>query len=153
MDLLFDIDRLKIYYEKAFPYDLMFRWMAYDKFENKTLRSLDDGTESGYFNRREFSFTLENDVYCRYQSFNSAKEFKEALVTKVPFKIDMGAVFNQPPKNQHTTTIIPIEKEMVFDIDMTDYDNVRTCCEGAKVCQLCWEFMVLATKVINESLI
>ena len=65
------------------------------------------------------------------------EEFKESLIAKVPYKIDIGAVYNIPP-NLHLTSIkdgfIPLEKEMVFDIDMTDYDNVRTCCEGAKVC-------------------
>lgn len=65
----------------------------------------------------------------------------------------MGAVYNFPPRKQHSVPLIPLEKEMVFDIDMTDYDNVRTCCEGAKVCEKCWKFMALATKVLNETLV
>ena len=31
VELLFDEDRLRIYYERIFPYKLMFKWISYGK--------------------------------------------------------------------------------------------------------------------------
>ncbi len=31
----FNVDLLKIYYDKAFPYDLMFKWLSYFKLKSQ----------------------------------------------------------------------------------------------------------------------
>ncbi|RZC71682.1 hypothetical protein C5167_034862 [Papaver somniferum] len=45
----------------------------------------------------------------------------------------------------------PVE-ELVFNIDMSDYDDVRYCCSGANICKKCWPLMTIAIKVIDSAL-
>ncbi|CAL8071467.1 unnamed protein product [Orchesella dallaii] len=117
----------------------MYRWLSYGNPE--------------FFSHREFSFALAGDVYIRYQSFTSNEDFVAELKRRKPEKIDIGAVYNQKPKTRDTLIdFIPLQKEFVLDIDLTDYDDVRTCCQGAKVCEKCWKFIAVAVKIMDASL-
>jgi len=98
---------------------------------------------------------LADDVYIRYQSFTDQQELERELLKKCPHKIDIGAVYSHRPKDHKTvksTAFQAQEKELVFDIDMTDYDDVRFCCSGAEICHKCWPLMVIAVKVIDRAL-
>ncbi len=46
------------------------------------------------FTHREFSFTLVDDVYVRYQSFDGQEGLEKALKKSVPYKVDIGAIFS-----------------------------------------------------------
>lgn len=50
--------------------------------------------KENYFLNREFSFTLADDVYVRYQSFKDQAELEEEMKKLKPQKIDLGAVYN-----------------------------------------------------------
>ncbi|XP_059443736.1 uncharacterized protein LOC132175726 [Corylus avellana] len=148
----FNANYLKVYYGKLFPHADIFKWMSYGN----------DGKhpacDQSYFSRREFSYTLDNDIYLRYQSFNSASELENSIKEKCPFKIDIGPVYSVDPAKRHAyaqtgdNVFTPVERELVFDIDITDYDDVRYCCSGADVCLDCWPLMTVAIKVIDTSL-
>lgn len=137
---------MKDYYAKAYPADLLYKWLAYGH-DGKHLRG-----DKSFPNRREFCFTLEGEIFARYQNFASAQEFREALKNKLPTKIDIGPVFNRKPSERHGVDLKPVERELVFDIDMTDYDNVRTCCSEANICGKCWPLMTAAIKVLDVGL-
>eukprot|EP01137_Pigoraptor_chileana_P000171 Opistho-2@35874 len=134
---------LRQFYDRIFPAKKFYRWLSYGN------------VDKDYFCNREFSFTLKDDIYIRYLSFADHVEFKQELKKRAPYKIDIGAKYNVKPKNHKTiksTEFVPQERELVFDIDMTDYDEVRTCCTGADICGKCWPFMTAALEVVDGAL-
>lgn len=50
------------------------------------------------------------------------------------------------------TAFSPQLRELVFDIDLTDYDPIRTCCSEANICRLCWTFISAAVTVLHAAL-
>ena len=54
----------------------------------------DGSGDSDMFSHREFSFTLEDDVYVRYQSFANRESLEEGIRKANPYKIDVGAIFS-----------------------------------------------------------
>ncbi|EIJ88582.1 DNA primase small subunit [Nematocida parisii] len=121
---------LRIYYQSLFPvYDIM-RWLRYVK-------------------TREFSFTLMNEIYIRYITVNTAEELGIRLVTDTPQKLDIGGVYVHKPAAVTSDNACMI-KELVFDIDLTDYS--RKCCTDKDMCELCFPLIKCAVEVLENIL-
>ena len=126
---------MEMYYRHLFPSNLICEWLAYG--QTNTLQ------------HREFNFTLDingAEVYERYISFANSEEMRRMLHQKCPLKIDIGAVMRDIPKKGAPNA--PLQREFVLDIDIDDYDQVRTCCKGATLCQLCWKLMRVACHIL-----
>jgi len=107
------------------------------------------------FTHREFAFTLLGDVYLRYNSFNDADDLKREVCRLNPTRFEVGPVYSARPRDKKTmraATFTPLLRELVFDIDMTDYDEVRTCCTGKGICKRCWAFIAAAVKILDRVL-
>uniref|UniRef100_A0A7S4QK67 DNA primase n=2 Tax=Ditylum brightwellii TaxID=49249 RepID=A0A7S4QK67_9STRA len=153
-EVLFSPELLSMYYSRLFPYHLLHSWLSYNP------SNLNKSITNPLFSHREFSFTIERvpgeEIYLRYQSFPSEIELSNAIRKRRPVKIDIGAIFSHPPKDSKTiasSSFTPSQRELVFDVDLTDYDPVRGCgCQGATICRTCWTYMTMAVKVMDVGL-
>ncbi|KAG2490169.1 hypothetical protein HYH03_011299 [Edaphochlamys debaryana] len=136
------------YYAKLFPCQHLAKWLAYGN-DSKHAQA-----DAHFFNRREFCFTLPGDIFVRYQAFKDAAALQEAIQRRCPAKIDIGPVYSASPADRHKfgAAFQPVERELVFDIDLTDYDDVRTCGSGGHICARCWPLMAVAVKIIDQGL-
>ena len=72
-----------------------------------------------------------------------------------PSRFEIGPVYSSNPRDRKTLRggqMKPVSKELVFDIDLTDYDDIRTCCTKANICNKCWAFVTMSIKVIDTAL-
>ena len=77
-------------------------------------------------------------------------------MTHLPSRFEIGPVYSTNPRDKKNlrrgAALKPLAKEVVLDIDMTDYDTIRTCCEGASICSKCWAWMRVAIRVLDKAL-
>ena len=132
------------FYSRLFPFRTLFHWLNH---------SPKPGPD---FAHREFAMTLSNDAYLRYQSYPTADLLKRDVLRMNPSRFEIGPVYTTNPRDRKTlrksSAFRPISKEIVFDIDLTDYDDIRTCCDKANICHKCWTFATMAIKVIDVAL-
>lgn len=73
-----------------------------------------------------------------------------------PLRFEIGPVYTTNPRDRKSlrkaSAFKPISKELVFDIDLTDYDEIRTCCDKTNICSKCWTFVTMAIQVIDAAL-
>lgn len=137
------VDDIQKYYEHHLPFNLIFEWL------NHSMVPTSD------FTHREFAFEYASGAYQRYNSFKDAEEFKSRVVHSKPMRFEIGAVYPIEPKDRKSvakSVMKPQSKELVLDIDLTDYDEIRTCCSGTSICEKCWKFITLAIEIVDIAL-
>ncbi|KAG6898132.1 hypothetical protein C0992_004848 [Termitomyces sp. T32_za158] len=131
------------FYRRLYPFKSIFNWLNHEHAPTRL------------FTNREFAFTLPGDIYLRYNSFSTVEELKKQVCHFNPTRFEIGPVYSLRPRDKKTARpgmFVPLQRELVFDIDMTDYDPVRTCCSGADICRRCWVFIALAVKVLDAAI-
>ncbi|KAI9796441.1 MAG: hypothetical protein M1825_000620 [Sarcosagium campestre] len=140
----FDPELMQIFYQRLFPFRYLFQWLNHSH------------NPSNDFGHREFAFTLQNDAYLRYQAFPTGDLLRKEVLRLNPSRFEIGPVYTTNPRDRKTlrkaSTFRPLAKELVFDIDLTDYDEIRTCCDKANICNKCWSFVTMAIKVVDAAL-
>lgn len=85
MDMDVDVSSPEVmmaFYKRLYPFKSIFNWLNHQH------------APSRQFTHREFAFTLQGDVYIRYNSFATADELKQQVVRLNPSRFEIGAVYN-----------------------------------------------------------
>jgi len=108
------------------------------------------------FSHREFGFLLVRngkEIFTRNKSFDVPEHLLHYVRVELPQGIMVGGIYDPPPRGQSITKLKWLGHELIFDLDLTDYDDVRTCGKGKDhVCPKCWPLIRDAALFIDETL-
>jgi DNA primase small subunit len=99
---------LRSYYKHLFPSKYYFWWLNYGVIP------------SSKFQKREFSFTLQNGIYARYKFFQNVQAFNTELIRLCPEKIDIGAIYNTEASKLVSCDDILIDDSIRLKIEPID---------------------------------
>ena len=156
------------YYTHQYPFEAVWRWLGTGNGTLGSHRSSLLGSElcsdlhsrsepctaddvllrSGGF--REFAFTRRGGAVVRKLFFHTVQEWRAAVARMRPIRMDVGAVFCKPQFDSEV-----VRRELVFDVDANDYDDVRTPATGecgSVLGQRGWVFLAAAAAVIESVL-
>ena len=75
-------EHMLAFYRWLYPFKTIFTWLNHDHVPTKL------------FFQREFAFTLQGDVYLRYQSFMNAEELKKQVCALNPTRFEIGPMYS-----------------------------------------------------------
>lgn len=139
--------KLELFYRELFPMEQLYAWTQYGSQSNPKLTA-----------KREYSLTISSHdnpdgVFSRYNCCPTLQTFRSMFTLsstgQYVSKLDIGPIYNGDVSRHREQTLTPQEKELVFDIDMDDYNSVRKCCTDKKVCKLCFRFLIAAATVLR----
>jgi len=100
--------------------------------------------------KRIVAFQMNAHTFTRRKKY-SAAELKRILTRwmKPPLVIHLGSIARYEEDSEITQQI---KKEFIIDIDINDYDTVRSCCCEKNFCTKCWILLEIAYKIICRRL-
>lgn len=69
------------FYRRLYPFKSIFNWLNHEHAPTRL------------FTHREFAFTLQGDVYLRYNSFTTADELKKSVCQLNPTRFEIGPIY------------------------------------------------------------
>ena len=81
------------FYHRLYPFKSIFHWLNHEPAPTRL------------FINREFAFTLQGDVYLRYNSFPNADELKKQVCALNPTRFEIGPVYSARVSSRPPTSI------------------------------------------------
>jgi len=145
--------QIEKFYAELFPYAFVLRFLAHSRDNSKPRWSTALREVSLTISRPDRTYPL------RYNGIDSEAAWRELLRSAGAFvQIDVGGVYTHAPKlanaarsaaNLKLCDVVAL-RELTLDVDLTDYDELRYCCSGAKrCCANCWPLAVAAVRLLE----
>lgn len=144
------LQRVHNYYDKLFPYRFVLEFLSHKgawKLEHREMSLV-------------VALANEQTSVIRHRSVTSEAEWRAILAMNDRFvQLDVGACYHVKPSILHelkgkiALAEAVYRRELTFDIDLSEYKDVRYCCgDSKKCCSKCWPLAICAALFMESIL-